>query len=312
MQNGTHLIIEDYSSGWAPHYCISLKNGTRLFCLAPYEIEKGIIADYAYVNRTYTKEIYSLNEIFRRLPIGYSTYIFEIYTHNRQYDFILDGESSRILFGDYSPVVYLPSISISLGNTIYDIVFKHFNEAVFQQIRECVFGDVDQNDALNKVWRLVEWADLNTEYQRKALPYYIYDPLTFMERKRGICIDYAVFYAAGLFTIGFDEAYVLTFDASRGGHAVAGTGINQSMLVLEQNLPIVELQDYIEFSKIILDASVHMSIYAYKIEHMDGDFVIEFFELDPSKYRDANPLDGLTDNLSRILSRVYHKNLEQA
>ncbi|MEM2506798.1 MAG: transglutaminase-like domain-containing protein [Nitrososphaeria archaeon] len=293
-QNGTHLIIEDYSSEWAPQYSISLKNGTRLFNLVPYKVEgDAIIAEYAYISRNYTKEIYSLNEISRRLPLEYSAYIFEIYTHDRRYDFILDSGSPRILFGDYSHVYYLPSIS--LGNTIYDVILKDFNETVFQRIKESVFTNISkQDDALSRVWHLVEWVDLNIKYEfSKFLPY-IYDPLTFMEMKIGVCIDYAVFYVAGIFTIGFDEAYVLTFNTSRGGHAVAGIAYNQSMLILEQKLPMVELQDYIEFSEIILNASVHMPIYAYKIEHMDGDFVIEFFELDSSKYMDTSPLDGLT------------------
>ena len=308
-QNVTHLIIEDYSSELAPQYSISLKNGMRLFNLVPYEVEDGIVAEHVYVSRGYTKEIYRLEDIFEHLPRGYSTYIFEIYTHDKRCDFTVDFSAKKILFGDHSSVVYLPGFSLS--NTVYDVILKNFNETVFQRIRECIFGNVSYDyDVLSETWCLVEWADLNVRYEFLKTSPYIYDPLTFMERKSGICIDFAVFYASGLFTIGFNEVYILTFDVGDEGHAVAGITCDGSMLVLEQHLPVMELQDYIQYSEIILNSSIHLPIHAYKIRYADTDFVIEFFKLDQARCEDSSPFDGITDEFARDVAQNLSQKLK--
>ncbi len=54
----------------------------------------------------------------------------------------------------------------------------------------------------------MEWVDQNIEYDSFKVSTDIYDPLTFMENKRGVCIDYAMFYASSLFIICFDETYI--------------------------------------------------------------------------------------------------------
>ncbi len=70
-QNGTHLIIEDYSSEWAPYYFISLKNDKEVLGPVAYEAEgNNILAEYAYVTIGYTKEIYSLKDLFDHLSSG--------------------------------------------------------------------------------------------------------------------------------------------------------------------------------------------------------------------------------------------------
>lgn len=275
-QNDTHLIIEDYSSEWAPYYYISFKNGTGVIGLVAYETEgNNTVAEYAYVTRNYAKEIYSLKDILSSLPS--SEYIFEIYTHNRRYSIVIDHESERILFGNYSSVFYLPPFS--WDDTIYEVVFEHFNETVFQQIKEHIFNNNPSyyGDKLDQIQRLVEWADLNVEYQfLKVLPV-IYDPLTFMEKKEGVCIDYAVFYASGLLTIGFDEAYILILNTTKGLHAAAGVEYNNSMLILEQKMPVWEFQDYIDNLETIIGASIQPPIHAYKVKYESSNFTIEFF-----------------------------------
>jgi len=309
-QNSTHLTIEDYSSEWAPQYSISLENDTTLFYLVPHRAarEKGVVAEYAYVSRNYTKEIYSLREIFERLPRKYTSYKLDIHTHNRQCVFILDNESQKFLFESCSYVSYVwlsPP-----GNTVYDVVLKDFNETVFQQIRERIFCNGSYSDnALDAVWRLVEWVDSNVEYSYLNSSY-ICDPLTFMEEKSGVCVDYAVFYASGLLAVGFSEAYVLTFDAGDEGHAAAGVEYNGSMLVLEQHLPIMELQDYIEYSEMILNRAIHTPIHAYKIKHTGNDFAVEFFKLDLAKFEDASPLDGLTDEFVKDIEQSLSQKLK--
>lgn len=276
----------------------------------PYEVEgDNIIAQYAYVSRNYTEGIYSLMEIFERLPSEYSTYLFEIYTHDRWYDFIVDSESQKILFGDYSHVTYLPSVSP--GNTIYDVVLESFNDTVFQQIKECVFNNVScNNEVLNQAWFLVEWTDLNVKYEFLKFSPYIYDPLTFMKRKSGVCIDYAVFYAAGLLAIGFDETYVLEFNTTTSEmHAVAGIEYDNNMLILEQHLPIMELQDYIQYSETILNTSIVLPIYTYKIKYVGNDFTVDFFKLDLANYEDYNPLDGITDDFAKDVAQSLSQKL---
>jgi len=309
MQNGTHLIIEDYASDWAPYYYISLENGTRLFALTPYEAENSIVAEYAYVSRSYAKEIYLLEEIFERFPNKSLTYTFEIYTHNREYDFIIIGnETQKILFGDYEEVIYLPSFSF--GNTVYDVVFEGFNETVFQYVKEQVFGDDIIDDLLDKAWRLVEWADSNIQYDHfKALfPSRIYDPITFIEEKSGVCIDYAVFYASGILAAGLNESYVFVFDVGNTSHAIAGMKYKDYMFVLEQHLPVMELQDYIQFSEIIWNESINSPKYTYKITCFDNDVVVEFCKLNFTKYEDSHSSDGITDEfVKEVALRLSQK-----
>jgi len=305
-QNGTHLIIEDYASRWAPHYSISLKDGTRLFNLVPYKVKDDVVAEYAFVSKGYTKQIYSLDDTFKRLPRGHPTYVFEIYTHDKKYDFTIDFETKKILFGDHSSVKYLPAIST--GNTVYDVVFKDFSEDVFQRIKERVFEGFRNDDLLSKVWHLVRWTESNVRYEYSKASSYIYDPLTFVEKKSGVCIDFAVFYASALLAIGFDKVYVLTFDVGGEGHAAVGVKYGDGMLVLEQRLPVMELQDYMQYSEIILGASISPPIYAYKISRAGDDFVIEFFKISQVNYKDSTPLDGITREFAHdVAQRLAQK-----
>lgn len=282
-QNGTHLIIEDYSSEWAPYYHISLKNGTRVLGLVAYEAEgSNAVAEYAFITKRFAKEIYNLKDIFDHLPSG--QYIFEIYSQDRKYSIVIDSESQKILFGNYSKVFYF---GISLGETIYDVVLENFNETVFQRIREYVFNNSSDNgNTFDMIQHLVEWADKNIEYAFIKLRSDIYDPLTFMEKKEGVCIDYAVFYASGLFTIGFNETYIFILNTTEGLHAVAGVEYNNSILILEQTLPVWEFQDYIDNLEAIIGASIQPPIHAYKITCKDNDFTIEFFN--PFTFSSAN------------------------
>ena len=281
-----------------------------MFNLVPYPVEEGVIAEYAYVSRNYAKEIYSLREIFEKLPRNYASYRYklEVYTHNRQCNFILDKESQKFLFKKDSYVFYIWQPSLS--NTIYDVVFKDFNETVFQQIREQIFCNRSyNNNMLDLVWRLVEWADSNVEYSYLRSSY-IYDPLTFMKKKSGVCVDYAVFYASGLLAAGFSEVYILTLNSGNEPHATAGVEYNGSMLILEQHLPIMELQDYIEYSEMILNMTIYMPIHAYKIKHTGNDFAVEFFKLNLAKFEDSSPLDGLTDAFIKDVEQSLSQKLK--
>jgi predicted transglutaminase-like protease len=299
-QNATHLIIEDYGSELVPFYSITLKDGTRLFQLVPYETRNAVIAEYAYISRGYAKEIYNLKEIFERLPQEYtSTFKLEIFTHNKIYDFIADRESQRILFSGYSDVLYLSSSSAS--NTVYDVVFRSFNETTFYRINKLVFDKYSERPLLFKVWHLVEWVDSNTVYdytKKESASRYIYDPVTFVERKSGVCSDYAIFYASALLALGSKDSYVLTFDTITGeGHAVAALEYNGVLLILEQHLPIMEFEDYVQYDEDIVNTSI--PFYSYRIVNSDGEFAIEFFKPDLRKYEDSTPLDGITDRFAK-------------
>ena len=302
-QNETYLVIKDYASEWAPFYYISLENGTTILHLVPHPVEEdeeAVVAEYAYVSRGYSLEVYSLSEIIEMLPRDCASYELNIYTHDRKYRFTLDDETQKLLFMDYLDMFYLSPPPI--GNTIYDVVFEGFNETVFQRIQEQVFGgNFLGKDMLEKVWRLVEWAESNIEYSHLG-SFFIQDPLAFMEERKGVCIDYAVFYAAGLLASGFNEAYVLSFGVGDTRHAVAGMGYEGTMLVLEQHLPVMELQDYIQYSEMVLEASISMPIYAYKIKHEKGEFTVEFFELNSAKYEDASPIDGITEEFAEDIA----------
>ncbi len=308
-QNATHLIIEDYSSELAPIYSISLKDGTRLFLLVPYRTGNAVIAEYAYISKSYAKEIYNLKEIFERLPREYTTtFKLEMFTHNKIYDFIVDREAQRILFGGYSNVRYLPSSSTR--NTIYDVIFKSFNETVFYKINKHVFDKYSEEPSLSKVWHLVGWVDSNIVYNHakgESANSDIYDPLTFLERKSGICIDYAIFYASALLALGFKDSYVLTFDTITGeGHAVAALEYNGVLLILEQHLPVMEVQDYVQYDENI--ANTPIPFYSYRITSSSREFAIEFFKLNLRKYEDSTPVDGITDKFVQDVEKsLSHK-----
>jgi len=75
------------------------------------------------------------------------------------------------------------------------------------------------------------------------------------------------------------------------------------MLVLEQRLPVMELQDYMQYPEIILGASTSSPIHAYKISHRGNDFAIEFFKVSQLDYEDSTPLDGITREFARDVAQ---------
>jgi len=163
------------------------------------------------------------------------------------------------------------------------------------------FDKYSERPLLFKVWHLVEWVDSNTVYdytKKESANRYIYDPVAFVERKSGVCNDYAIFYASALLALGFKDSYVLTFDTITGeGHAVAALEYNGVLLILEQHLPIMEFEDYVQYDEDIANTSI--PFYSYRIMNSGGEFAIEFFKPDLRKYEDSTPLDGITDKFAK-------------
>ncbi len=226
---------------------------------------------------------------------GGSDFEVDVYDASKICNLHVDWESGFVELGDCRTVFFIPT---SWGNTFYDVVYESFNESTLAYLRGLLYGSSAPASVEEAAWRALEWVDENVEYDyAKALlsPVYykIYDPVSFAEAKKGICSDYAVFLVAALLSAGVEPVYILTFDTARGGHAVAAVEVNGTLLVLDQHLPVIEWDDYLEYK-----VNVTSPVYAYRITYdPKGGPTMEFYRLERD-YKDTYPLDGLPQQLA--------------
>ncbi|MCD6340809.1 MAG: hypothetical protein J7L51_02525 [Desulfurococcales archaeon] len=99
-----------------------------------------------------------------------------------------------------------------------------------------------------EVWRALEWADRNIVYdyeKSKEAVKYINDPLTTMERGKGICIDYSILVTSALLSVNVQPVYILSLEDYQ--HAIAAVCLNNVVFILDQHVPPMELHDYVEY-----------------------------------------------------------------
>jgi len=228
------------------------------------------------------------------------------------YDFYVfpSGFDIRIYFDTQKHVAriagYTTFIPIGAsGNSLYEVLLESLNSTTFNILRRAIWNDRIPSNEAGIVWSLVAYADshFKYDYSKASLTYSsIYDPITFLKKGRGICIDYAVFYVSALLSAGFKNAYIVSMSTSKGGHALAVVEINNVYYALPQHLPVMELADYYQYYSMTLAARIYPNAYIYHVIMNNGEVKIILDKINLSKVRDAYPNDGIDAKFITLLT----------
>ncbi|PUA33167.1 MAG: hypothetical protein B7O98_01645 [Zestosphaera tikiterensis] len=292
--NDTHLIIEEFWSGKPSYPYFVIKGGEYKLHLTPYPIDPStshVIAAYVFVNKTYAKALFPLNEILEALKrAGISNFEIDLYDVSKTCELRVDWSKKSMSFGGCENVIFIRSLSF--GNTFYDVILSSFNETTISYLRKLVYDNVPPRDVKEAAWKALEWVDENAgyDYVKAGLVSVsnIYDPIEFAERRSGVCADYAVFLVATLISAGVKPVYILSLNTTEGRHATAAVEINDTLFVLDQHLPVAEWSDYLEYEVNILGY-----VYVYRVSYdTQGGPTVEFYKLSKD-YRDTYFSDAI-------------------
>ncbi len=187
-----------------------------------------------------------------------------------------------------------------IQNSVYSVVLQSLNNHTFNMLRRAIWGGHVPPDKASILWSLVSYAEHHFSYdymKANMTNLYIYYPETMLREKKGICIDYAVFYAVSLIAAGFSRSYIFTVGTSLGGHAFAVARINGTYYVLDQQLPIPEISDYYQYSNMILGAKIDPHTYVYEVEITGAGPRILFHEINIARIPDSYPEDRIDGRL---------------
>lgn len=180
------------------------------------------------------------------------------------------------------------------GRSILDAMIEGVNSTVAENVAKAVYGIDTSVDKVEAVWRLLDWLRDNASYDYYKQPSQgVYTPLEFLNYRKGVCSDYAVFSATALLGAGFNESYIVVLypENETIGHAVALAEINYLLLVLDQNPPPIEWEDYTTYVK-----NISGNIQLIRLSLVGDRPIIEAFVIDPfllvSYHPDTYPLDA--------------------
>jgi len=244
--------------------------------LAPPGYVGDVEADYVYANKTYALIKYPasfVKRVFIERGVGKAT--IDVFSEGVECEIYYDKSKDSLYFGECRSVVYIVMPSLSSGKSVYDVVFESFNSSVFYTLRTTVFGSNLPPSEKWVVWSTLAWVGENIEYDDvKALLSSIfrgvYDPLTTLMFRRGVCVDIAVFTAATLLSSGVNPVYILTFNTTNGSHAVAAVMLDGSLWILDQRLPVVEWSVYRSYvANVVGDVYVYEISYKRKVDSVE-------------------------------------------
>ncbi|MCD6301125.1 MAG: hypothetical protein J7L82_03540 [Staphylothermus sp.] len=300
--NNDKLIVEHYDR-WLPYLWISINNNT--IHLPPYPLYEynttAVPATYVYINSTYSRAEYPLNEIIKQIKV--------FYKDGANIELNIDVESKlcyieliendTLGFTTCDNAIYLPSISF-YGDSMYDVIVYDVNTTVIEFLQNQLINELGATSYYDLVWKLLEWIDENTEYEYIYAIYDVKTPIEFYYERIGICADYAVFTASALLAGGFNETYILEFNTIEEAHATAGVEINGVLYILDQRLPVYEWNDYVEY--VFKPEGTVMQILKISLDE-HGSSVIEIRPINPNqlmimnKYPDTYPSDTIPEQL---------------
>ncbi|ABO34517.1 conserved hypothetical protein [Methanococcus maripaludis C5] len=187
------------------------------------------------------------------------------------------------------------------------------------------------NTIEDSIWNIILWEEDNIEYNhvkaefpnpevtywvtgKKEVsdPYNntIQSPAETLELGSGICGDYALLTSSLLLKMDYSPIYILTFESEgNAGHATSAVNINGNYYIIDQQPPIIELYNYLDYKKDVEDYKID-NITFYKIElinnsiYFEKDFEsVETYDSDSNKYNDIT-------GLSRYLMTYFENNYE--
>jgi len=170
----------------------------------------------------------------------------------------------------------------------------------------------------------IEYNHLKTELPSPEVTYWatgkteVYDPYNntiqspaeTLELKSGICGDYAILTSALLLEMDYSPIYILTFESEGNpGHAATAINLNGNYYIIDQQPPIMELYNYLDYKRDVEDYKID-NITFYKIElvndsvYFEKDFEsVELYNAISNEYSDI-------PNLSSYLMTYFENNYE--
>jgi len=261
-------------------------------------LPENVAADLVVADKNGFTIYFDLDKLFSLT--GYaSTYKFIVYPVDVMVKAIIDPYSHKARFISIRRV----EITIEkqgIQNSIYEVLLDSLDNNTFNILRKAVWDDHIPKDKTWILWSLVNYTMQHFTYdysKANMTNFYIYYPETMLRLKKGICIDYAVFYAVSLLAVGFRKAYVYSVETSSGGHAFAAAEINDTYYVLDQRLPVPELSDYYQYSEIVLGTKIDPKGYVYEVKITSNGPEILFHSVDLSRIPDEYPADKIDGRL---------------
>jgi len=279
---------------------ITVDAGGREFDIVTHRpgLPENVAADLVVADKNGFTIYFDLDKLFSLT--GYaSTYEFIVYPVDLMVKAVIDPYSHKARFASVKHV----EITIEkqgIQNSIYEVLLDSLDNNTFNILRKAVWNDQIPKDKAWILWSLVNYTMQHFTYdysKANMTNFYIYYPETMLRLKKGVCIDYAVFYAVSLLAAGFKKAYVYTVETSSGGHAFAAAEINGTYYVLDQRLPVPELSDYYQYSEIILGAKIDPKGYVYEVKITSNGPKILFHSIDLSRIPDEYPADKIDGKL---------------
>ncbi len=191
---------------------------------------------------------------------------------------------------------------------------KYLNE-ISNYVAHTLKGDSIQDTA----WNIVEWEDKTIQYDYTKAKYsgnYSYalegnnvvsinatkydkiqTPQQTIERKKGVCIDYAILTAALLLKNGYQPVYIFETD----DHAFAAIKINGKFYAIDQHPPIENVDKHLY--NLNNEHSIS-KVYYYKIWIQNNKTDVSKYEYKWSQYMSLSPMEERDDIRSIILNEI--------
>ena len=295
------FIVVSYSGGLdsRPLFWVEGKGGCRVYFVTWIPGGLGQVGvSWLYTDGHYSVEAYSvgdLTSVVERLGCGKGLYVVFV---DKMCRLSIDGSGAAIIDGCERVNVVSPQ-SGHRGKSLLEALADYVNSTSINYVYHTVFDAGRVEDVLWGAWRLLEWVDKNVVYDSsKPVHVGVYDPVTFVRRGSGVCSDYSVFIAAGLIGIS-GEALVFAMNTSIAPHAAPGLVYDGALLVLDQHLPIVEFQDYVEYLANLTSSWVYVYHMVFDADKNASRIVLSRVPVGLllSIYPDTWPRDNIDDEL---------------
>ena len=191
--------------------------------------------------------------------------------------------------------------------TLMQVIECYFKPKNIKFIGKYVFRNVnvEELNKTTKIWLTLSWVSTNIRYNyTKAMlqTFCVQTPYETIKLGSGVCIDYAVLIASLLLYLNVSPVYIVIFHNIN--HAVVIVQVHGYPFVLDQKLPPIELQDYVQY---LIGSSSLNNVTVYKLYVRNGEIHVDILHTLPFKLVDDYPMD----NVSPLLVHLVNLKLEK-
>jgi len=269
--------------------------------------KEDVIADRVFINKTYMRLVVDTYKLLEALKPG-------------TYEVIAWSNGLEVLRAyaivTHSGVSIIEPEVIGKPASVCDVVtacgeFRlicYINETSIKKIKAVIFGNSSIYSAVDASWLALKWIDENIVYDKEKLEkgnYDLYDPITMLRIRKGICMDYSALLATALLSVGVEPVYMISIDNIN--HMAPAVEINGSLFLLDQVLPPIEVGDYLDY--ILLGSKSTVSMLKYWV--VNGEVQLEVLNNIELKNTDSYPADELgSDVFNAAIEEFMRKHPE--